>query len=126
MPHFLISFNDGDMQFSESEFPEVSRSAHQVLNEAIDAGVWVFGGGFQGYFPQVVLSDGTVHERPLAASEVRLGGFSILKVADEKEAHRWAAKFATACRCAQEVRRIMDDPEQEAAIATKELTENSK
>jgi hypothetical protein len=126
MPHFLISFNDGDMQFSESEFPEVSRSAHQVLNEAIDAGVWVFGGGFQGYFPKVVMSDGTVHERPLATSEVHLGGFSIIKVANETEAQRWAAKIANACRCSQEVRQIMDDPEQEAAIATKELTENSR
>jgi hypothetical protein len=28
-----------------------------------------------------------------------------------EEALRWAAKFAATCRCAQEVREIMDDPE---------------
>ena len=126
MPHFLISFNDGDMQFPESDFPEVGHAAHQVLNEAIDAGVWVFGGGFQGYAPKVVMADGSVHDRPLAASDVWLGGFSVVKVAAEAEAHRWAAKFATACRCAQEVRRFMDDPEQEEAIALKARAGNSK
>jgi hypothetical protein len=32
-------------------------------------------------------------------------------VADAEEALRWAARIAVACRCAQEVRELMFDPE---------------
>jgi len=35
----------------------------------------------------------------------------ILEVSSREEALVWAAKFAAACRCAQEVREIMYDPE---------------
>ena len=124
MPHFFISFNDGDMQFSESELPEVARAAHQVMNDAINAGVWIFGGGFEGYEPHVVTSDGSLHQRPLALSDVYLGGFSIINVATKEEADAWAAKFATACRCPQEVRQIMEDPEQTSAVAAKRFSGN--
>ncbi len=112
------------MNFPEAELPEVGRAAHQVVYEAIDAGVWVFGGGFQGYESNVVYSDGSVHTGPLAVSDVQMGGFSIINVASEKEAHAWAAKIATACRCSQEVRRIMEDPEQESAIEAKRHSTN--
>jgi hypothetical protein len=32
-------------------------------------------------------------------------------VATHEEAIEWAGRFAAACRCAQEVRVVMDDPE---------------
>ena len=124
MPHFLISFNDGDMNFPESDLPEVARAAHQVMNDAINAGVWIFGGGFEGYETHVVTSDGSVHQKPLAVSDVHLGGFSIINVATKEEADVWAAKFAVACRCPQEVRQIMDDPEQVSAMAAKRISGN--
>jgi hypothetical protein len=38
-----------------------------------------------------------------------IGGFSIVDVASRAEALEWAAKFAAACRYAQEVRELMDD-----------------
>jgi hypothetical protein len=40
-----------------------------------------------------------------------VGGFSVLEVASQAEAVEWAARIAQGCRCAQEVREIMDDPE---------------
>jgi hypothetical protein len=48
---------------------------------------------------------------PLPERSERIGGFVVLDLASRDEAVAWAAKFAAACRCAQEVRALMDDPE---------------
>ncbi|MFM9137699.1 MAG: hypothetical protein ACKOQZ_06130 [Actinomycetota bacterium] len=40
-----------------------------------------------------------------------IGGFSIVDVPTYDDAVEWARRFAAACRCAQEVRLLMDDPE---------------
>ena len=40
-----------------------------------------------------------------------VGGFSIIDVPTREDALEWAAKIAVACRCAQEVRELMDDPQ---------------
>ena len=45
MPRFLISFDDGWMDFPESDLPAVGKAAHDVMFEAQAAGVWVTGGG---------------------------------------------------------------------------------
>ena len=47
MTRYLISFNDGDMTFPEEDLPDVAKAAHEVVQEAKDAGVWVFGGGLE-------------------------------------------------------------------------------
>ena len=112
----MISFNDGDMRFSQEELPEVARDSHAVMQEAIDAGVWVFGGGFQGYNAKHVTAAGDVIDGPLADANVWIGGFSILNLDTDAEAYEWARKIAVSCRCSQEVRRIMDDPEQTEAL----------
>ncbi len=112
MTRYMISFNDGDMTFPEEDLPAVGQAAHDVMREAMAAGVWVFGGGFHGYSPRVVGIDGTVKDGPLRESPVHIGGFCIVNVAGDAQAMDWAGKFAVACRCAQEVREIMDDPEQ--------------
>lgn len=39
-----------------------------------------------------------------------MGGFAILDVPSREEALDWAAKIAIACRCAQEVRELVPDP----------------
>ena len=39
------------------------------------------------------------------------GGFCILELPSHQEATRWAAKLAQACRCAQELRAFLYDPE---------------
>lgn len=111
MTRYLISFNDGDMTFPEEDLPEVSEAAHVVMREGIAAEIWIGGGGFDGYSPRVVGTDGSVRQGPLQDSPVHIGGFTVIDVDSDEEALNWARKIAKACRCAQEVRRIMDDPE---------------
>jgi hypothetical protein len=46
MTRYLISFPSGAMDhIPAEEFPAVGEAAHAVVQEAMDAGVWVFGGG---------------------------------------------------------------------------------
>lgn len=110
MTRYLISFDDGAMTFPEEELPEVDAAAHAVVSDAQDAGVWIFGGGLQSQKASVVATDGTVGDGPYPETKPVIGGFSILDVPSRSEALEWAAKFAVACRCAQEVREIMYDP----------------
>jgi hypothetical protein len=111
MTRYLISFDDGSMDHLQDDLVEVGEAAHRVLREAKEAGVWVSGGGLERQQASIVGTDGTVVEGPFPETKAVLGGFSIVDVSSRDEALRWAAKFAAACRCAQEVREIMDDPE---------------
>jgi hypothetical protein len=109
---FLISFDDGSMDhIPEEDMPSVGEAAHQVVREAKDAGVWIFGCGLLRQQSTIVATDGTVKPGPVPETKAVVGGFSIIDVSSREEAHVWAAKFAAACRCAQEVREIMYDPE---------------
>jgi hypothetical protein len=111
MTRYLISFDDGAMTFPEEELPDVDEAAHAVVQEAMDAGVWVFGGGL---FPReelsVVATDGTVTDGPYLESKAYVGGFSVVDVPSREEGLEWAAKIAVACRCAQELREFLPDP----------------
>jgi hypothetical protein len=111
VPRFIISFNDGDMKVADEEWELVAEESHAVVREAKAAGVWIFGGGFHSYEPVVVTEGGMVTQGPLTKSDVVLGGFSVLDVKDASEAYFWAAKIAKSCRCPQEVREFIDDPE---------------
>jgi hypothetical protein len=109
---YLISFDDGSMDHIPAEdFPSVGEAAHKVLREAKAAGVWIFGCGLNRQQSTIVATDGTVTDGPEQETKAVIGGFSIIEVASREEAHIWAAKIAAACRCAQEVREIMFDPE---------------
>ena len=103
MARYLISFDDGAMTFPEADLPDVAAAAHAVVQEARDAGVWVFGGGLHSQQEvSVVATDGTVTDGP--EGKAYIGGFSVVEVSSREEALAWAAKIAVACRCAQEVR----------------------
>jgi hypothetical protein len=109
LARYLISFDDGAMTFPEEDFAAVAEAAHAVTREAQDAGVWVFAGGL--YSPEavsLVAIDGTVAEGP--ESKAYIGGLTIVDVPSREHALEWAAKFAVACRCAQEVREFLPDP----------------
>jgi hypothetical protein len=110
MPRYLISFDDGAMTFPDEELPAVGEAAHAVVREAQDAGVWIFGGGVQSQRASIVATDGKVADGPYPETKAVIGGFAIVDVPSREEALAWAAKFAAACRCAQEVREIMFDP----------------
>lgn len=112
MTRYLISFDDGAMNFiTEEDLPAVGEAAHQVVREAKDAGVWVFGGGVVRQRASIVATDGTVTDGPYPETKAVIGGFSVVDVPSREEALEWAAKIAVACRCAQEVREIMPDPD---------------
>ena len=110
MTRYLISFDDGAMTFAEEELPDMAEASHRVVQEAKDAGVWVFGGGVVSQRASVVATDGTVAAGPYPETKAVIGGFSVVDVPSREEALGWAAKIAVACRCAQEVREIMPDP----------------
>ena len=111
MTRYLISFDDGAMDFPEEDFAALGEAAHRVLREAKAAGVWVFGGGVERQRASIVATDGAITDGPFPETKAVVGGFSIVDVPTRAEALEWAAKFAAACRCAQEVREIMFDPE---------------
>ena len=111
MTRYLISFDDGAMTFPDEDLPDVAEAAHAVVREAKAAGVWVFGCGVERQRASVVATDGTVADGPYPETKAVIGGFSIVDVPSREEALEWAAKIASACRCAQEVREIMPDPE---------------
>jgi hypothetical protein len=106
MTQYLISFDDGTMIIPEEELPAVTEATHQVVQEAKDAGVWVFGGGVLSQRASIVATDGTVSDGPYPETKAVLGGFSIVDVPSREDALAWAARLAVACRCAQEVRKI--------------------
>jgi hypothetical protein len=107
LARYLISFDDGAMTFPEEDLPAVGAAANAVAQEAMDAGVWVFGGGLHYYKTvSVVDVDGTVRDGP-PEEKAYIGGFSVIDVPSRDEALEWAAKIAAACRCAQEVREFV-------------------
>jgi hypothetical protein len=106
MTRYLISFDDGAMTFPDEDLPAVADAANAVAREAMDAGVWVFGGGLHSHETvSVVGTDGSVRDGP--EPKAYIGGFSVVDVPTREEALRWAAKVAVACRCAQEVREFV-------------------
>jgi hypothetical protein len=109
---YLISFDDGSMDhIPDEDMPSVGEAAHKVLREAKAAGVWIFGCGVDRQQSTIVATDGTITAGPVPETKSVVGGFAIVEVSSREEAHMWAARFAAACRCAQEVREIMFDPE---------------
>jgi hypothetical protein len=95
----------------KQDFPAVGEAARAVVRDAKAAGVWIFGGGIQRQQSTLVATDGTKTLGPSPETKSVIGGFSIIEVSSREEALAWAARFAAACRCAQEVREIMYDPE---------------
>ncbi len=109
MPRYLISFNARAMDhIPEEDMPSVAAAAHAVIQEALSAGVYIFSGGLENQRASIVGSDGMVTEGPYPEA---IGGATIVDVSAHDEALEWAGKIAVACRCPQEVRAFMQDPE---------------
>jgi hypothetical protein len=111
MTKYLISFPSAAMVVPDEDLQAVADAAHAVVQEAKDAGVWVFGGGIdESVQPVMVDGDGTVIEGTYAQTTQIEGGYSVLELPSYDAALEWAAKIAAACRCAQEVRAFGYDP----------------
>ena len=112
MPRYLISFEDGAMDFPEEEFAAVAEASRAVMQAAKDAEVWVHGGGiYHDAEVSVVATDGTVTDNAHPGRKQPVGGFAIVSVPSRADALEWAGKIAGGCRCAQEVRELVDDPD---------------
>ena len=108
MTKYLISFPSAAMVVADDDWDNVVRESHDVIQEAKDAGVYVFGGGINEEFGAVsVAADGTVTP---GISRVLNGGFTVLELPTREAAEQWAAKIAVACRCSQELQEFGYDP----------------
>ena len=109
MTWYLISFDAHAMDhIPDDDMPTVAKAAHAVIQEAVNEGVLVCAGGLEDQRASVAATDGTVTDGPYPEA---IGGLTVVEVPSREEALRWAAKIAVACRCAQEVREFMPDPE---------------
>ena len=112
MTKYLISFPASAMNVPSEDMAAVGEAARSVIREAKAAGVYVFGGGIDSSIAAVLVgSDGmTVNETYPQTKEFD-GGFCVLDVPSREAAIQWAAMIAKACRCSQELREFMFDPE---------------
>ena len=112
MAKYLISFPGPAMNVSQADWAAVGEAAHAVIREAKGAGAYVFGGGInEDIAPLMVAADGTVTNETYPQTREFNGGFCVLELPSRDAAIEWAAKTATACRCAQELREFQYDPE---------------
>ena len=119
MTRYLISFDAHAMDhIPDEDMPAVAKASYEVVQEAVNAGVWVFGAGLQSQTASVMATDGTVTDGPYPETKEVIGGFCVVDVPSHEEALEWAAKNAIACRCAQEVREFLPDPPEITAILT--------
>lgn len=112
MAKYLISFPGPAMNVSREDMPAVGEAAHAVIRAAKDAGVYVFGGGINDRVaPLMVAANGTATNETYPQTKEFDGGFCVLELPSREAAIHWAAKFAKACRCSQELREFMYDAE---------------
>jgi hypothetical protein len=112
MAKYLISFPSAAMVVPEGQLEDVGRDAHAVIDEAKAAGVYVFAGGIdEGVPPVRVSADGSVADGGYPWAPRLDGGFAVLELPSREQAIAWAARIAGACRCDQELRVFMLDPE---------------
>jgi hypothetical protein len=110
MTQYLISFEEGAMvDLDHPDLPAIAKAADEASQEAMNAGVWVFGGGLLPQVATTVAPNGMVTDGPFPETKEFIGGFVVVDVDTREDAHFWAAKFADACRCNQEVREIMSE-----------------
>ena len=109
MAQYLISFDAHAMDhIPDDDMPAVSKTSHAVVQEAINAGVFVSSGGLEDQKASIVATDGTVTDGRFPEA---ISGLTVVEVPSREEALKWAAKIAVSCRCAQEVREFGPDPE---------------
>lgn len=112
MTKFLISFPASAMRVPAEDMAAVGEAARTVVREAKAAGIYVFAGGINSEVASTMIAaDGSGTRATYPQTTEFDGGFCVLELASRAEAVQWAAKLATACRCAQELREFHVDPE---------------
>ena len=115
MTRYMISFDAHAMDYvPDEDMPAVAKAARAVVQEALNAGVYLVAGGLVNQRASIVAADGTVTDGPYPEA---IGGVTVIDVPSREEALEWAAKIAVACRCSQEVREFGPDPELDAMLS---------
>lgn len=108
MPKFMISFLEGAITLTDEEADAVSRAAHAVVDQAKEAGIWVFGGGLRHHEDSATIGlDGGVSEGRALHDRHYLAGLSIIEAESRADALEWARRLGTACGCPMEVREFL-------------------
>jgi hypothetical protein len=114
MTKFIISFGANAMDhIPDEDFLDVSKAAHAVVKEIVNAGAYVLAGGLGDRKASIVATDGTISDGP---EPTAISGITIVDVPTREEAFQWAHKIAVACRCPQEVWEVGHDPELENTL----------
>lgn len=124
MKQYLLSIYQPDaapLPEVMAKMDAIMRDVNAVIQEAKDAGAWVFNGGLHPASTATVvrLKDGEVlmTDGPFAEAKEHIGGFMIVKVPDLDVALAWARKLARALSGDQrdglpiEVRPFQDEAE---------------
>ena len=112
MTRYLISFGAHAMDhIPDEDMPAVAKASIEVVKEAQDAGVWVYGAGLESQRASIVATDGMVTDGPFPETKEVVGGFAVVDVPSREQALEWAARIAVACRCSQEVREFLPGPD---------------
>src|ERR1700751_5688416 len=91
MPRYLISFDAHAMDhIPDEDMPAVAKAAHAVVQEALNAGVYLAAGGLENQWASIVATDGTVTDGPYPEA---IGGVTVVEVPSREEALEWAAKI---------------------------------
>ena len=86
MTRYLISFDAHAMDhIPDEDMPAVAEASHAVVDEAMDAGVWVFRGGLENQKASIVATDGTVTDGPYPQA---IGGLSVVDAPSREETFR--------------------------------------
>lgn len=112
MPHFLFAgYLPGNFDPSTQD-EAVVEGIHALNREMIAAGIRRFAGGLGAARTLRARPDGEVlvADGPYLESKERVGGITIVEVADLDEALAWARKGVKACRMPIEVREIFFVP----------------
>ena len=105
MTKFLISFPASAMDVPAEDMAAVGEASRAAIRDAKAAGIYVFGGGINGEVaPMMVAADGSCRAETYRETREFDGGFCVLELPSRAVAVEWAARLATACRCAQELR----------------------
>ncbi|MFA9429334.1 YciI family protein [Egicoccus sp. AB-alg2] len=117
MKQYLLSVHyvAGEPEPDADTMKQMYADVEELNGEMRSAGAWVFAGGLEEPHLATVVreQDGRVvtTDGPFPEAKEHLGGFWVLKVADEEEALDWARKATRACRGPVEVRPFQDEPE---------------
>lgn len=112
MAQYIIYFNQtwvGD--HPEEWFASRGPLANAVVEEIKAAGAYVFAAGVDEDMAGAFSADATsgtvvVTDGPIPANDARIGGLTIIDVADDEAAKVWGGKIAEACGWPQEIRRV--------------------